>query len=200
MLPVLCCCVAALSPLAAYEIVGWVSGFQGTRCDAHSITVAPWLRSYQLLNCCCVLVGIAGVSGKFRTKAEVKAAKEEAQAQKQSEGGSAASASGGLRKRQKGKHKAKQVGHSGRGASDYFMLEASLDGVATEILRDHSTVRTRRILVQPTPIRHAVFRSERMPNAFSLLVASRVLTAWASGWCRVSMLRFASRAIGSRPL
>jgi hypothetical protein len=30
---------------------------------------------------------------------------------------------------------------SGRGASDFFLLEASLDGVGSEILCDHSTVR-----------------------------------------------------------
>jgi hypothetical protein len=90
-------------------------------------------------------LGIAGVSAKYRSSAEVKAAKEQAQAQEQEEdeGVGAATASGGRQKKKKKKDKAKAVGHSGRGASDYFLLEVSLGGVATEILRDHSTVRTR---------------------------------------------------------
>lgn len=96
-------------------------------------------------------LGIAGVSAKYRNTAEVKAAKE--QAQEQDELASAAAAGGQQRKKTKGKAKAKAqaVGHSGRGASDHFLLEASLEGVATEILRDHSTVRAH-VPMRPTSV------------------------------------------------
>ena len=98
-------------------------------------------------------LGIAGVSAKYRNTAEVKAAKE--QSQEQDELASAAAAGGQQRKKTKGKAKAKAkakaVGHSGRGASDHFLLEASLEGVATEILRDHSTVRAH-VPMRPTSV------------------------------------------------
>lgn len=87
-------------------------------------------------------LGIAGVSAKYRSSAEVKAAKEQAQEREQGEGAGAAKTTGGRTKKKK-KDKPKAVGHSGRGASDFFLLEVSLDGIATEILRDISTVRTR---------------------------------------------------------
>ena len=90
-------------------------------------------------------LGIAGVSAKYRSKEEAAAAREQAkaakeQAKEQGEGAGAKAASAG-RQNKKKKTKAK-VGHSGRGASDYFLLEVSLEGVATAILRDISTVRT----------------------------------------------------------
>ena len=96
-------------------------------------------------------LGIAGVSAKYRTAAEVKAAKEQAQKQGALASAAAAAAAAAAaeaaagakqQKKTKGKPKPKGVGHSKRGASDHFLLEASLEGVATEILRDHSTVRT----------------------------------------------------------
>ena len=96
-------------------------------------------------------LGIAGVSAKYRNTAEVKAAKE--QSQEQDELASAAAAGGQQLKKTKGKAKGKAqaVGHSGRGASDHFLLEASLEGVATEILRDHSTVRAH-VPMRPTSV------------------------------------------------
>lgn len=82
--------------------------------------------------------GIAGVSAKYRTSAEVKAAKK--QAEEQGAAANAAAAKSGQKSKKK-KSIAAAVSLSGRGASDYFLLEASLDGVPAEILRDHSTVR-----------------------------------------------------------
>jgi hypothetical protein len=91
-------------------------------------------------------LGIAGVSAKYLSKREAAAAREQAKAAKedakeQGEGAGAKTASA-ARQKKKTKDKAKAVGHSGRGASDYYLLEVSLEGVATEILQDHSTVCT----------------------------------------------------------
>ncbi len=92
-------------------------------------------------------LGIGGVSAKYLTTMEAEAAREQAKAAKEDakEQGEGAGAKAGPAARQKKntKDKAKAVGQSGRGASDYYLLEVSLEGVATEILQDHSTVCTR---------------------------------------------------------